>query len=124
MIYYIKLLYIMNLEEHIKSWVLFDNQIKAYNDKIKEIRNKRSDLGDNIVEYMNRKHPNHSTIEISDGKLKLANTSTATPLSFKFVETCLQSYFNDDKLTADIMNHIKEKRQTKTSVEIKRIYSS
>jgi hypothetical protein len=31
----------MNLEQHIKAWVLYDNQVKAYNDKIKEIRNKK-----------------------------------------------------------------------------------
>ena len=31
----------MNLEEHIKAWVLHDNQLKAYNDKAKEIRGKK-----------------------------------------------------------------------------------
>ena len=67
-----------NLEEHIKAWVLYDNQVKAYNDKVKEIRNKKNSLGENIVEYMKRNHPKHSTIEISDGKLKIATTNIQT----------------------------------------------
>ena len=114
----------MNLEEQIKAWVLYDNQIKAYNDKVKEIRTKKISLGENIVEYMKRKHPNHSTIEISDGKLKIANSNTCAPMSLKFIEGCILSYFSDEKLTNDLMNYIKEKRQIKSSVEIKRFYSS
>jgi hypothetical protein len=114
----------MNLEEHIKSWVLYDNQIKAYNDKVKEIRTKKNSLGQNIVEYMKRNHPRHSTIEISDGKLKISNTNTQTPLSYKFVEESIKSYFNDEKLTNDLMNYIKNRRETKSNIEIKRFYSS
>ena len=114
----------MNLEEHIKAWVLYDNQVKVYNDKVKEIRNKKNSLGENIVEYMKRNHPKHSTIEISDGKLKIASTNTQTPLSYKFIEESIKSYFNDDKLTNDLMNHIKNRRETKSNIEIKRFYSS
>ena len=114
----------MNLEEHIKTWVVYDNQIKVYNDKVKEIRQKKSSIGENIVEYMQRKHPNHSTIEISDGKLKIANTNTTTPISLKYIEECANSYFNDKNIVDGFMKHIKNRRETKSNVEIKRFYSS
>jgi hypothetical protein len=114
----------MNLEEHIKAWVLHDNQLKAYNDKAKEIRGKRATIGNNIIHHMSDRYPTHSTIEISDGRLKLTTTNTATPLSYKFLEDSIQSYFNDKVATERLMAHIKERRETKSSTEIKRFYSS
>jgi len=113
----------MNLEEHIKAWVLYDNQLKAYNDKTKELRGKKSSIGVNIKEYMAQNHPHHSTIDISDGRLKIATATTQTPLSYKFVDESAKSFFNDDKIVTEFMNYLKDRRESKTSVEIKRFYN-
>ena len=38
---------VMSFEENIKKWVLLDNQQKHLNEKIKEIRNQKTNLNDN-----------------------------------------------------------------------------
>jgi len=113
----------MNLEEHIKAWVLYDNQLKAYNDKTKQLREKKSSIGTNITQYMSQHHPSHSTIDISDGRLKITTTNTPTPLSYKFVEECTKSFFKDDNISHEFMKYLKNCRESKPNVEIKRFYN-
>tara|TARA_B100001063_G_scaffold101100_1_gene94420 strand:- start:542 stop:886 length:345 start_codon:yes stop_codon:yes gene_type:complete len=114
----------MNLENSIKNWVQYDNQIKAYNDKVKDIRNKKNTLGNNIVHYMQRNHPSHSTIQISDGKLKINSSITTSPISLKFLEESLKLYLQNDKQAQDILEFIKNRRETKSNTEIKRLYNN
>jgi len=37
----------MNFEQTIQQWVLLDNQIKNYNEKLKELRDKRDNIEEN-----------------------------------------------------------------------------
>ena len=51
----------MNKEEietfrsKVKEWIDCDNQINEYNNKIKEIKNKKNDLNSEILEFMKLK---------------------------------------------------------------------
>ena len=111
-----------NFEEQIQSWVSLDNQLKAYNEKIRELRQQRNSLSDNITSYIETNGLSNATVNISDGRLRFMNVKTPTPLTFKFVEQCLSDIISDEERVKQIINYIKEKREYKYSNEIKRSY--
>jgi seryl-tRNA synthetase len=110
----------MNFESQIQQWVQLDNQLKQLNEKVKEIRNKRNLLEQNIIKYTSTNNLSNSIVKISDGKLKFTNTRVPEPLTFKYLEKTLAEVINSESQINLLMNHIKEKRTIKIIPEIKR----
>ena len=72
----------MSFENKIQQWVQLDNQLKQINEKTKELREKRSILEENITSYASINNLSNTTVQISDGKLKFADTKVTEPLTF------------------------------------------
>jgi|TARA_B100000035_G_scaffold200234_2_gene171257 hypothetical protein len=111
-------------EESIKNWVHYDNQIKQLQDKVKELRDKKSDEEFKIFNYAEENNLQKAVIEISDGKLKFSENKTTNPLSLKFVEKCLNEIIKNSDTVKQIMNYIKSNRESKTETNIKRLYNN
>lgn len=111
----------MSFEEHIKEWVALDNQLKLYNDKIKQIKEKRAHVSEKIIgiDNFDTKLCNKS-LEISDGRLKFVNSRIASNLTFKYVEDSLKNIIQNDKQVSQIIQYLKENREIKMVPEIKR----
>jgi uncharacterized phage infection (PIP) family protein YhgE len=110
----------MSFEGQIQQWVQLDNQIKQLNEKIKEIRDKRNTLEQNIVNYASTNNLSNSTVKISDGRLRFTNTRIPEPLTFKYLEKTLSEVIKNESQISLIMEHIKQKRAVKIVPEIKR----
>ena len=65
-----------------------------------------------------------STIKISDGKLKFAQTKQTAPITLGFLETCLGEIINNKDQVAHIMDYIKQHREVKIVPDIKRYYNN
>ena len=112
-----------NFENSIKSWVSLDNQIKILNDKSRELREERNDLGDNIMNYVETNSLNSATVNISDGKLRFISSKQTAPLNLKFIEQCLGKCIAKPEQVEQIMKFIKEERSVKYVPDIKRYYA-
>jgi len=110
----------MSFEEKIQQWVSLDNQLKILNEKVREIRDKKTNLGNSINTYIETNNLSNATIQISDGKLKFANTKVAPPLSFKYVEKSLGELIKNEAHVKHIIDYLKQKREYKVVPEIKR----
>ena len=75
----------MNFESNIQQWITMDNQIKAYNEKIKELRDKKMILGKQITEHAFSNNLSNSTIKMGDTKLRFLNTKISEPITFKYL---------------------------------------
>jgi hypothetical protein len=113
----------MNFEQTINQWVLLDNQIKNYNEKIKELREKKNNIEQNLIQYSTKNNLTNSMITINDGKLKFVNTKVASPLSFKYIEKSLGEIIKNTDQVNTIVNYIKTNREYKIVNELKRYYS-
>lgn len=111
------------LSDKIKQWVTLDNELKKLNEKIKELRENRNILCDDIIEYVNDNELSHATIKISDGNLKFVETKQYQPLTMKYIEECLNKFISDDQKIKEIMKYIKTSREIKLNPEIKRTYN-
>jgi hypothetical protein len=110
----------MSFEQNIQQWVSIDNQLKIYNDKIRELREKRSNVTETIMEQAIDKNLAKSVIQISDGKLKITETRVPEPLTYKYLEKCLSEIIKSEDQVTQIMDYVKKKREIKVVSEIKR----
>jgi seryl-tRNA synthetase len=110
----------MSFENQIQQWVQIDNQLKQMNEKTKELRDKRNTLEQNITKYASSNNLSNASVQISDGKLKFVNTRVTEPLTFKYLEKVLSDVIKSESQVKLIMEHIRQKRETKIVPEIKR----
>ena len=106
--------------DNIQKWVVLEKQLKLVHEKTKEIRESKNALTQDICEYI--KTRNLSTIEISDGELKVFEKREYSPLTFKYIEECLGKIVSDADQVEYIMNYLKKNREIKSSADLKRTY--
>ena len=99
------------------QWISFDNELKILNEKIKQLRNKKHELEEQLIV----KHSINSSVKVGDGTLKFIHTRTATPLTFKYLEKSLGEIIKNETQFKQIMNHIKTQRENTLVPEIKRV---
>ena len=110
-------------EQQIQQWVSLDNQLKVYNEKIRELREKRQAMQETLINYAETNKLENSTIQISDGKLRFTNTKVSGPLTFKYLEKTLGTIIKDENQSKRILDYIKQQREIKVVPEIKRFYN-
>ena len=111
------------LVENIKTWVLIDTKLKMVNEKIREMRDKKSYLLNQINDYVYENNMKETKIEITDGELLFCERKEYAPLTYKYLEECLQNVISDESHVDHIMNYIKSNRKIKLVNDIKRNFA-
>ena len=114
----------MSFEQNIQQWVTIDNQMKILSEKMKELREKKSGLTDEINEHIEINNLTNGSIPIGDGQLKFVKVKETQPLTFKYLETCLGEIIKNEEQVKKIVEYIKNKREVKEVSEIKRLYKN
>ena len=112
----------MDFENDVKNWVMIDNQIKQNNEKVKDLRKQRTHLSTKIFSYAEENNLENAVIEISDRKLKFQQSKQIHPLTFKFLEECLNECIQNEEQVKQIIKFVKSKRDFKYVSDIKRFY--
>jgi hypothetical protein len=112
-----------NFEDNVRKWVNVDDELRRVNERARELREKRNTIASGIHHYVNNNQLGNATVNISDGRLRFVETTTAQSLTFKFLEECLSEIIPNNDSVKQIMTHIKSKRQSKSIPEIKRYFS-
>lgn len=111
------------LEMKIKRWVELDNKIKSTSEEVRDIRTEKAVINDEILEIVEEKQLTKATVNISDGKLRFVTSKHTAPLTLTYIEKCLSDLITNGKQVEQIMTYIKKNRETKTSMDIKRVYN-
>jgi hypothetical protein len=112
------------LETKIKRWVELDNKIKETSEDVRDIRTEKAVINDEILEIIEEKQLGKATVNISDGKLRFVASKHTAPLTLAYIEKCLSQLITNGKQVEQIMTYIKKNRETKATMEIKRVYNS
>ena len=113
----------MDFENDVKNWVMIDNQIKQNSETVKELRKKRNHLTTKIFSYAEENNLENAVIQISDGKLIFQESKQTPPLTYKFLEECLNECIQNEDQVKQIIKFIKSKREFKYVSDIKRFYN-
>jgi ribosomal protein S15P/S13E len=114
----------MEFEQHIQQWVTIDNQMKILTDKIKELREKKHTISEQINSHIQTAQLSNATVKLSDGQLIFTNVKETQPLTFKYLENCLSEIIKNEDQVKKILDYIKNKREVKYVPEIKRLYNN
>ncbi len=108
------------MEDKIKKWVTVDNRLKLLNEQIKQLKDLRQTLSNDIISC---KELHNSIIPIHDGKLRIVNNKSVQTITFGYLETCLKEIIRNENQVDKIIQYIKNKRTIKNNFEIKRFYN-
>ena len=111
-----------NFQKNIQDWVSTDNKIKKLSLEVKELRQNRNNLTDQIFVYAENNNLENAVIQISDGKLKFQNVKQSSPLTYGFLKECLLECMDNEEQVKELIEYIKSKRTFRTNYDIKRTY--
>jgi len=117
------------MESKIVQWVQCDNQIKEYNDKMKEkikpVKEMRDKLGDEILQEINISNIEKS--QIPTFNIQALNTSIVPTVNNsyegftnKFLSDCFTEYFNSEEKSKELLTFMKNKRKVEKKYSLKR----
>lgn len=84
-----------NYVNKVKDWIELDNQTLELKGSIAALNEKKKELEDEILKYVEEKKLENVTIALSDGKLKFAKQNVKQTLSIKYIKTALSKYNNE-----------------------------
>lgn len=106
--------------ENVKRWTAIDTKLKIVNENTRKLRDMKHDLTSEICDYMSKNDLANNTICISDGDLKVYDKKEYAPLTFTYVQNCLNEMVTNKEDVAKMIDYMKEHRQVKTSKDIRR----
>ena len=104
--------------EVVKNWVKLDDEIRDYNDKVKDLKNERKEYEAYILEYMDK--INENVINITGGKLRKNKSQTKAPLKEESIQTALYEITKDNERSNQMTKYIMENRPSVERVNLKR----
>ena len=111
-------------QEQIKTWVSIDDEIKELNIKVKELRDKKQEYSNIIINYANEHNLLNAVFQLPDSKLKFNNEKTTQPLTFQYVEHCLKECIENEEIIKQIIQYMKENRDVKSALVLKRFQNT
>ena len=103
---------------YIRTWVSAESEIKRLRTEMKRLNQEKKQMSNKLIDVM--KENEIDTIDMNEGKLQYKKTVVKSPISKKYLLTCLQNYKKDDsQMIEELSNHILDNRQTKTYESIK-----
>ena len=109
----------MNFEQQIQHWIIMDKEQHLLNEKIKQLRDRKTKLSQQILYYAREK--NIDSFKLGSEKIKFAISNVYQPITLKYLDTCLKNIIKNEDQVSKIIDYIKSKRDVKTSFEIKRL---
>ena len=108
-----------NLQTSVKEYLSIDDQITALNKAVKERREKKKKLSQEILGLMKQFEINN--MNTSNGKLIYSVTKTKEPLTRKSLVRTLNIYFNDNSEKAnELSKFVMDNRKKIERVQLRR----
>ncbi len=103
----------------IRQWVILDKQMQVVNEKSREIRGKRTAMGDRLCEFMEDQNIADKPIKVkNEGEIHCIERKKYSPLTFSYIEERLAEIIEDDDQVDYIMNYLRERREISIHLEL------
>ena len=110
----------MDLADNIRQWVAADNSLQVLSQRIKEVRDKKTQLTESILESEGGRQLTGRRVAISDGYLRFTTVDKVAPLTYGHVQRSLAQYMGSDAEAAAAVRFIKDNRSRSQAGAIKR----
>ena len=110
----------IEFQTDVQKWVALDSQLKLANDKIRQLRESKSQLTSKICNFIDTQNMRDTKLEISDGNLKVYDRKEYSPITFAYIETSLDQIIPNKEHAVYIIKYLKENREITTVSDIRR----
>ena len=111
----------IELQNYVKDWLKYDDEIKTLQDAIKDRKKNKNDLGKILIEFMDNNNIPH--FNLKDGKLIFAKSEHTQPVNIKFLKNTLsESPILNQSQYQDLLKFIESKRGKKITTRLKRTH--
>lgn len=110
----------------VQEWVEYDNKILKNKDEMKTIVEKKKELEDDILKFVEDNKYDKLVLNISDGNIKFSNRKVSQALSMKVLRGILEKYnIQEESINVeDIMQFISESLETKQKIHMVREFKA
>jgi len=112
----------MSFEQTLQEWITIDNQIKQINAQLQLLRDKKNKIIQQIQTQIESKQLT-SPMRVNNEYIKIVKTKDTQPLTFHYLQSCLEEIIQNKQQVEKIIEFIKDKRQVKYITDIKRVTS-
>ena len=110
-----------DLQNYVKEWLKYDDEIKTLQDAIKERKKQKNEIGKVLISFMDRENIPH--FNLSDGKLIFAKSEHTQPVNIKFLkETLSDAPSLNQEQYQNLLSFIESKRGKKITTRLKRTH--
>ena len=107
-------------EDNVRQWTILDTKIRLANTQLREMRTTREALSKTVCEHMKQTGIDKRKIEIADSKIEVFEKKEYSSLTMGYLEKCLSAIIQEQESVKHILQYIKDKRDIKKTVELKR----
>ena len=113
----------MSFEDNVRQWTILDTKIRLANAQLREMRISRDNLSKSVCDHMKQTGIDKRKIEIADSKIEVSEKKEYSSLTMGYLEKCLSAIIQEQESVKHILQYIKDKREIKKSVELKRTFN-
>lgn len=116
------------LADNVRGWVHYDNLASSLQKQVVNARNERDKFENNVHQQLKEQQMLNAVIQISGAQLQLQEDKVTSGLTIKALQDSIQGFFrghpempNPDKLTNELLQHIKQHRTIHTNLRLKKL---
>jgi hypothetical protein len=92
----------------VKDYIAIEDKLAAMRQEMKAFQTQKKELGVQLMAVM--KENDTFTIDVKQNKIMRQTRTTKTPLSKKYLSSCLLKFFKDEETANDLLKFIIESR--------------
>ncbi len=107
-------------QTNIIKWVQYDNKIKEYNDKCKQMREERDKIGSSMIESVNKESLPTINITQMNTSLSFHKSKNYESYTNKFYKDCFTEFLGSEEKANELIQFMKQKRKVEEKIILKR----
>lgn len=107
-------------QTNIIKWVQYDNKIKEYNDKSKQLREERDKIGSSMIESVDKKSLPTINITQMNASLAFHKSKIYENYTNRFYKDCFTEFLGSEEKANELIQFMKKKRKVEEKITLKR----
>lgn len=100
----------MSFEQTIQQWIKTDQELQELNERIKQLRQTKSELDKKITQHSN----GAKIFRYGSIKMKIVESKISESLTFKYLDKCLRDMIKNEDQVTQMLDYIRRKRDVRT----------
>lgn len=109
--------------QKVQEWIKYDNVLQRIKQETTDAANKKKEVEEEILTYVQENNLQSLNINVSDGSIKFSTVNSKSPLTMKTLKSLLEKYSTEKKVVInidEIVKFINDNMESKAKSFIKR----